>query len=201
MEQNKTLATQLKINNFPFEIKDNNGNQIYYEFSKGYWRKKEFYHNNKIIYNENSIGFIEDNRVYKFKFKKNYILEFAFKEKEEFIKGFKKVSKPIFYKRKYPDGEYQIRTKGKIEIYFCFKNKWYFIEEKENITNSMKICEWNLFPILPEKEYVELKKMYKRLTKEWQMNVDAYFQFISSKEAFRNSYYGTLLYMKKQGIV
>ena len=60
--KNKTLTKQLKINNFPFEIKDNNENQIYYEYSNGYWCKKEFNQNNEEIYFEDSIGIIEDNR-------------------------------------------------------------------------------------------------------------------------------------------
>jgi len=33
---NKTIAQQLKITEFPFIIKDKNGNQIYYEDSIGY---------------------------------------------------------------------------------------------------------------------------------------------------------------------
>lgn len=55
--KNKTLAKQLKINNFPFMIKDNNENTIYYEDSKGYWYRVEFDENQPIYY-ENSIGSI-----------------------------------------------------------------------------------------------------------------------------------------------
>jgi hypothetical protein len=62
MKQNKTLAQQLGINNFPFDIKDNNGNCIYFEKSYGYWFKREINHNNKVIYYENSNGFIDDDR-------------------------------------------------------------------------------------------------------------------------------------------
>jgi hypothetical protein len=53
----KTLAKQLKINNFAFGIIDNNGNIIYYEDSKGYWYRIEF-DGNQPIYYENSIGSI-----------------------------------------------------------------------------------------------------------------------------------------------
>ena len=37
-----TIAQQLKIKEYPFIIKDNRGNQIYYETSDGYWSKKEY---------------------------------------------------------------------------------------------------------------------------------------------------------------
>jgi len=62
MEQNKTLAKQLNINNFAFHIIDNNENEIYSETSYGYWRKKEFDQNNKEIYSETSNGLIKDNK-------------------------------------------------------------------------------------------------------------------------------------------
>lgn len=40
---NKTIAQQLGITKFPFEIKDDNGNLVYCEDSDGYyWWKKEF---------------------------------------------------------------------------------------------------------------------------------------------------------------
>ena len=62
MEQNKTLAKQLKINNFSFEINDINGNEIYFENSRGFWHKKEFNQNNERIYYENSNGIINDKK-------------------------------------------------------------------------------------------------------------------------------------------
>ena len=52
-----TIAEQLKIKEFPFEIKDSNNNIIYYEYSGGYWYKKEFDSNNNIIYYEDSGGY------------------------------------------------------------------------------------------------------------------------------------------------
>jgi len=79
----KTIAQQLNIKDFPFEIKDKNGNQIYYEDSQGFWRKREYDSNRKeiyteffdgywvkreldsnenVIYYENSYGQIRDNR-------------------------------------------------------------------------------------------------------------------------------------------
>ena len=78
-----TIAQQLKITEFPFRIKDNrgnqiyyessnrywwkkeydsNGNQIYYELSNGYWGKKEYDSNSNQIYFENSKGTIRDKR-------------------------------------------------------------------------------------------------------------------------------------------
>jgi hypothetical protein len=51
-----TIAKQLKIKEFPFEIKDSNGKQIYFEDSYGYWAKYEFDSNGKEIYWETSYG-------------------------------------------------------------------------------------------------------------------------------------------------
>lgn len=79
----KTIAQQLNIQEFPFQIKDNNNNiiyceysdgfsykqeydsnnnRIYYETSYGYWYKQEFDSNNNPIYYENSNGEIINNR-------------------------------------------------------------------------------------------------------------------------------------------
>ena len=79
----KTFAQQLNIKDFPFEIKDKNGNEIYfvnssgywykyaydqngnriyYENSNGYWVKREYDQNGKTIYFEDSNGYIIDNR-------------------------------------------------------------------------------------------------------------------------------------------
>jgi uncharacterized membrane protein len=52
-----TIAQQLKIKEFPFTIKDSNGNQIYYENSAGYWRKKEYDSKGNRIYYEDSCGY------------------------------------------------------------------------------------------------------------------------------------------------
>ena len=57
----KTIAKQLKIKEFPFTIKDKDGNKIYYENSNGYWWKAE-YKDGKEVYVENSDGTIIDNR-------------------------------------------------------------------------------------------------------------------------------------------
>jgi hypothetical protein len=58
----KTIAQELNITDFPFEIKDKNNNEIYFENSHGYWVKREFDKNNNIIYWEDSDGEIIDNR-------------------------------------------------------------------------------------------------------------------------------------------
>ena len=44
-------------------IKDRNGNYVYQEFLSGYWIKREFDSQGKVIYLENSSGYIEDNRT------------------------------------------------------------------------------------------------------------------------------------------
>ncbi len=51
-----TIAKQLKIKEFPFEIKDSNGNQIYWETSYGAWTKREYDSNGNNTYYENSDG-------------------------------------------------------------------------------------------------------------------------------------------------
>ena len=53
----KTIAQQLNVTEFPFIIRDKNGNQIYFEDSKGYWYKKEYDSNGNEIYHENSNGY------------------------------------------------------------------------------------------------------------------------------------------------
>ena len=53
----KTIAQQLNVTEFPFEIKDKNGNIIYYENSDGWWVKSEYDSNGNQIYWENSNGF------------------------------------------------------------------------------------------------------------------------------------------------
>jgi hypothetical protein len=58
----KTIAEQLNVKDFPFEIKDSDGNEIYYENSGGYWRKREYDSNGNEIYYENSKGKIIDKR-------------------------------------------------------------------------------------------------------------------------------------------
>ena len=52
-----TIAQQLKITEFPFEIKNSNGNQIYIENYEGYWVKYEYDANGKEIYSEDSDGY------------------------------------------------------------------------------------------------------------------------------------------------
>jgi hypothetical protein len=52
----KTIAQQLNIKDFPFEIRDKNGNRIYVEASNGYWLKRECDSNGNITYMEASNG-------------------------------------------------------------------------------------------------------------------------------------------------
>ena len=52
-----TIAQQLKIKEFPFIIKDSNGNKIYWESSTGYWVKRKYDSKGKEIYYENSDGY------------------------------------------------------------------------------------------------------------------------------------------------
>ena len=67
MKENQTIAQFLNIKEFPFEIKDKNGNEIYYEDSDGYWIKQEYDSKGKEIYFENSNGI-----WYKYKYEYEY---------------------------------------------------------------------------------------------------------------------------------
>ena len=51
----KTIAQQLNIKEFPFEIKDSHGNMVYWERSTGGWEKWE-YDSSNMVYWENSTG-------------------------------------------------------------------------------------------------------------------------------------------------
>ena len=66
-----TIAKQLKIKEFPFEIKDSNGKEIYWENSCEFWAKREYDSKGKEIYWETSDGAwikrefdSEGNRIY-----------------------------------------------------------------------------------------------------------------------------------------
>ena len=52
----KTIAQQLNIKSFPFEIKDTNDNLVYHENSNGYWSKRELDANGKEVYWKDSSG-------------------------------------------------------------------------------------------------------------------------------------------------
>lgn len=54
----KTIAQQLGITDFPFEIKNKNGSLIYFENSEGYWCKYGYDLEGNVIYyiNSNGIG-------------------------------------------------------------------------------------------------------------------------------------------------
>ena len=52
-----TIAQQLKIKDFPFDIKDKNDNVIYWENSNGYWEKNEYDSHDNLIRFEDSTGY------------------------------------------------------------------------------------------------------------------------------------------------
>ena len=53
----KTIAQQLNIKEFPFEIKNKKGKKIYSETSSGFWLKQEYDSKGNEIYIGNSDGF------------------------------------------------------------------------------------------------------------------------------------------------
>jgi len=50
----KTIAQQLGVKEFPFVVRDKNGNLIYLETSNGYWAKSEYDTNGNQTYYETS---------------------------------------------------------------------------------------------------------------------------------------------------
>ena len=57
MKAEQTIAQFLKVKDFPFIVKDDKGNQIYYERLDGYWNKREYNDHCNEIYYENSDGY------------------------------------------------------------------------------------------------------------------------------------------------
>jgi hypothetical protein len=57
MKDNQTIAQFLNVKDFPFEIKNKNGKEIYYEDSDGRWSKREYDSKNNLIRLEDSTGF------------------------------------------------------------------------------------------------------------------------------------------------
>lgn len=53
----KTIAQQLKIKDFPFEIKDKDGNTLYYENCDNDWSRYKYGSDSQEIHFENSNGF------------------------------------------------------------------------------------------------------------------------------------------------
>ena len=52
----KTIAQQLNIKDFPFEIKDTEGRLIYIEYESGYWAKRLYEDYGNTIYHQDSEG-------------------------------------------------------------------------------------------------------------------------------------------------
>jgi hypothetical protein len=57
MKTEQTIAQFLKVKDFPFVIKDKNGNKIYLEYSNGYWFKHEYNDEGNLIRCEDSDGY------------------------------------------------------------------------------------------------------------------------------------------------
>ena len=58
----QTIAQFLKVKTFPFIVKDDEDNLIYFEDSTGYWGKREYDDKGNEIYFEDSNGVIFDKR-------------------------------------------------------------------------------------------------------------------------------------------
>lgn len=83
----KTIAQQLNITDFPFEIRDKNSRLIYFEDSSGYWNKYGYDLEGNDIYCESSRGYwrkseydSDGNKIY-------YEISFGFWSKYEYDSG------------------------------------------------------------------------------------------------------------------
>ena len=56
MKTKQTIAQQLNVTKFPFIIKDENDNKIYWEGENGFWEKTTFDDNGNLIYEGDSTG-------------------------------------------------------------------------------------------------------------------------------------------------
>jgi hypothetical protein len=76
MKTEQTIAQFLNIKDFPLEIKDNKGYEIYFENSNGFWIKREYDDDGNIIYREESDGYWGkyeyDNKGYEIYFENSY---------------------------------------------------------------------------------------------------------------------------------
>jgi hypothetical protein len=66
MKDGQTIGQWLNYDfktNRNLEIKDKNGNVVYFEYLNRYWCKYEYDSQGKLIYSEDSDGYIEDNRI------------------------------------------------------------------------------------------------------------------------------------------
>jgi len=57
MKDKQSIAQFLNVKDFPFKIKDKNGEVIYYEDLYGYWQKYEFNDKGNVTYSEVSNGY------------------------------------------------------------------------------------------------------------------------------------------------
>ena len=57
MKDKQTIAQFLKVKTFPFIIKDDQSNEIYFERSNGFWSKYEYDDQGNEIYYEDSNGY------------------------------------------------------------------------------------------------------------------------------------------------
>ena len=118
----KTIAQQLNIKDFPFEIKDNDGQEIYHEDSDGYWCRIE-YKDGLQVYYENSRGYwwkseykdgngiyYENSRGYSYKREYKDGEEVYFKDSDGVIRDKRPKERPCVGKKVTIDGiDYELK--------------------------------------------------------------------------------------------
>lgn len=92
--------------------------------------------------------------------------------------GYEKTKNPLPYKN-LPNGYYLIRGNKKEhrKKYLKQGNNWYLLDDVTK-DNGQYYCDsntYNLFPSLPEKEWLKIKNVgFKRLNKVWQRHLYGY---------------------------
>ncbi len=82
------------------------------------------------------------------------------------------------------EGTYSIRAKGSYREVEYYAGHWF---EKGIWPTDFAVHNFMLFPSLPDKEYLEMRKYRLRLSKEWRRNVDGYFRWKELRKIRRDT--------------
>jgi len=135
----KTITQQLNAKDFPYIIKDKDGNQTYYEDTYGFWNKREFDKNGNQTYYEDSTGYW-DKREYDSNSNQTYfkistsgvIIDNRPKTNSEFLPNpfaSKNIIKTIAQQLSVTDFPFRIRDKNGKETYHEDSDGYWFKRE------------------------------------------------------------------------
>ena len=107
------------------------------------------------------------------------------------LEHFEIVDCPLSFNREYPQGEYMIRgdKPQHRKTYWKIKNVWYLTNTVTR-DNGHYYCDsthYNLFPQLPEREWIKIKQVgWRRLNKIWQRHLAGYEHWIELRRLVLN---------------